>query len=122
LILADTSVWIEHFRAGNRHMHERLEAQEVLMHPFVLGELACGNMPNRASVLAELQKLPHSRVSRDDEALFFIERYSLIGKGLGFIDVHLLASVAITDGSRLWSRDRRLDGIANELDLAYTKD
>jgi hypothetical protein len=119
LILADTSVWVDHFRTGDPRLPKHLESQQVLIHPMVIGELACGDMPNRASVLDVLQKLPRARSASDEEALFFIERYSLMGKGIGFIDVHLLASVAITDGAHLWTLDRRLQAIANDVDIAY---
>ena len=89
------------------------------MHPFVLGELACGNLENRAEVLRLLRDLPSAPTAKDREALDFIERRVLMGRGIGYIDVHLLASVALDGAARLWTRDRRLTAAAKELDLAF---
>lgn len=119
MILADSSVWIEHLRAGNESMAEALDLGEVLMHPFVFGELACGNLARRPNMLRDFSKLPFATVAAHSEVLEFIERYSLMGKGVGYIDVHLLASAAISDGTRIWSRDKRLMYIAEKLDLAF---
>lgn len=119
MILADSSAWIDHLRAGNLQMAEWLDLGEVLMHPFVLGELACGNLKNRPQLLRDFSRLPFAAVAANSEVLQFIERYSLMGKGVGYIDVHLLASTAITDGARIWSRDKRLMSIAEKLDLAF---
>ena len=119
MILVDTSVWIDHLHAGEPELSEALEGGGVLMHPFVLGELACGNLENRAEVLQLLGHLPQAPTAKDPEALDFIECRVLMGRGIGYIDVHLLASVALDGAARLWTRDRRLAAAAKELDLAF---
>jgi predicted nucleic acid-binding protein len=117
MILVDTSVWIDHFREGIPALAAALEQDIVFTHPLVVGELACGNLDNRAEVLALLDRLPQAPLASDAEALGLIERRVLMGRGIGYIDVHLLASTALTHGARLWTRDRRLASIAAELDL-----
>ena len=119
MILVDTSVWIDHLRTGEPHLVALLERSQVLMHPFVLGELACGNLRRRAEVLRHLGALPRSPVATDDEVLRFIEVHRLMGKGIGWIDVHLLAAVALSPGTRLWTRDRRLDTVARTLGIRF---
>lgn len=119
MILADTSVWIDHLRQGNAALEDKLNSALVLMHPFILGELACGNLEHRSSALALLKNLPPSPMAQDEEVLLFIERRKLMGKGVGYIDVHLLAAVALEGTCRLWTRDRRLHELADEMDLAY---
>jgi hypothetical protein len=121
MILADTSVWIDHLRKGSLSLVTALEEEQVLMHPFVIGELACGYLNNRNEVLQLLGKLPAPPSATDREALDFIERKSLMGRGIGYIDVHLLASAALAAQARLWTRDRRLAAVAAELDLAFTE-
>ncbi len=88
------------------------------MHPFVIGEIACGNLSDRATILDLLHDLPGAVVADNREALHFIERHSLHGKGIGFVDAHLLSSVALTDGSMLWTRDKRLRAVAESLGRA----
>ncbi len=119
MILVDTSVWIDHLRAGDAGLGVFLNSNRVLMHPFVLGELACGNLRNRDEVLALLGDLPRSAVATDDEVLFFIERHALMGRGIGYVDAHLLAAVALAGSARLWTRDKRLRTVADSLALAY---
>ncbi len=94
MILVDTSVWVDHLRAGTPALAAALEQGGVLMHPFVLGELACGNLKNRGEVLRLLGALPGAPMATDREARDFIERRALMGRGIGYIDIHLLASVA----------------------------
>ncbi len=118
MILVDTSVWVDHLRAGDAALAADLEAGAVCMHPFVLGELACGNLRNRAELLDLLARLPAAPVASDAEALEFIERRTLFGRGIGYIDAHLLAAVALSGTDRLWTRDRRLAEVAAELSLA----
>lgn len=118
MILVDTSVWIDHLRQGDPSLVTILEAGRVLMHPFVVGELACGNLNRRAEVLMLLRELPPAPVATDDEVLEFIERRGLMGRGIGYVDVHLLASVALAGGAGLWTRDKRLAAVASELALA----
>lgn len=119
MILVDTSVWIDHLRRNNPTLVTVLEAAQVLMHPFIRGELACGTLANRAEVLALLGKLPAAPVATEDEALDYIERHGLMGRGIGHIDVHLLASTALADGASLWTRDKRLAATAADLQLAW---
>ena len=121
MMLVDTSVWIDHLRHGDAELAAALEAGQVWMHAFVLGELACGNLRSRAEraqVLGLLQALPAMPVSTDKEALFFIDQHGLMGRGIGYIDVHLLASVQL-GGAQLWTRDKRLHTVAAELGLAH---
>ncbi len=108
MILVDTSVWIDHFRRGNPTLVAALEREDVLTHPFVIGELACGELKKRREVLDLLAALPAAVVASDEETLNFIERHRLMGNGIGYIDAHLLASVALTEGGRLWTLDKRL--------------
>ncbi len=91
------------------------------MHPFVAGEIACGSLRDRNSILELLQDLPAAEVADSDEVLQFIERHVLHGKGIGYVDVHLLASVALTEGAKLWTRDIKLHRIAVALGCAYTE-
>jgi predicted nucleic acid-binding protein len=119
VILVDTSVWIDHLRSGEPSLAAALESGRVMMHPFVLGELACGNLANRSEVLELLGNLPAAPTATDPEALGFIERRALMGRGIGYTDVHLLASIALSGDARLWTRDGRLAAAATELDLAF---
>ena len=119
MILVDTSVWVEHLRSGNAMLAGELGAGRVLAHPFVIGELACGTLRNRREVLDLLGRLPSVPTATHAEALGFLERRALMGRGIGFIDVHLLASAALAAPARLWTRDRRLAAVAVELNLAY---
>lgn len=119
MILVDTSVWVDHLRSGVQDLIAGLEHGAVLMHPFVLGELACGNLRNRASLLGLLGSLPSADAATDAETLAFIEIRALHGRGIGYVDAHLLASVQLTAGARLWTRDRRLRGAAETLGCAF---
>ena len=119
MILVDTSVWVEHLRSGNVTLADALAAGRVLAHPLVIGELACGHLQNRREVLDLLGRLPSVPTATHPEALAFLDRRALMGRGIGFIDVHLLASTALAAPTRLWTRDRRLATIASELNLAY---
>lgn len=119
MILVDTSVWIDHLRSGEPALATSLEGGQVLMHPFVLGELACGNLKNRGEVLRLLGDLPAAPTATEHEALTLIERRALMGRGIGYIDVHLLASAALAGVGRLWTRDRRLAAVAADLELAF---
>lgn len=121
MILVDTSVWIDHFRQGDPALVEALEAAQVGMHAFVLGELACGNFgaaAKRSLVLELLQGLPFVPGSTEAEALFFIDQHRLMGRGIGYIDVHLLASARL-HGAKLWTRDKRLHELAIFLGVAH---
>jgi predicted nucleic acid-binding protein len=117
MVLADTSVWIEHFRRGEPALADRLSDGLVLMHPFVSGELACGNLKDRSAILSDLEALPQSRLASNSEVLQFIEDRRLWRRGLGWIDAHLLAS-ALLSSCRFWTLDMRLAKTAGELGLA----
>jgi len=119
VILVDTSVWVDHLRSGEAELVAVLEEGIVVTHPFVIGELACGNIANRTEVLGLVHDLSPAPVATHEEAMAFIEARSLMGRGLGYIDVHLLASSALGADVLLWSRDRRLVAVADELGLAY---
>ena len=119
MILADTSVWINHLRSEDLYLASLLDRNEILIHPMVIGELACGNVSNRADVMRLLRGLPSILVATHDEVLFFIEYHGLMGRGIGYIDAHLLASTAMSSPARLWTRDRRLMELASELGVAY---
>lgn len=118
MILVDTSIWIDHLRAGSPPLTSLLETGIVVCHPFVIGELACGSLSNRSEILNLLQSLPQLPTATNDETLFFIEQHSLMGRGIGYIDIHLLASTAIR-AARLWTRDKRLMNIAENMGLGY---
>ena len=120
MILVDTSVWVDHLRSGAPTLAAELERGNVLTHPFVVGELACGNLKQRGEILELLDELPKAPVATDREALDFIERRALMGRGIGYIDVHLLVSAALAGPARLWTRDRRLAAVSAALDLAHS--
>ena len=120
IVLADTSVWIDHFRSEIPRFVNLLDNREVLIHPMVIGELACGNLRNRSATLEILNELPAIRVIEYGDILDFIEHNRLMGKGIDYVDVHLLASVAMTDFALLWSYDRRLMNAAAGLGLAWS--
>jgi predicted nucleic acid-binding protein len=116
-VLVDTSVWIDHFRVRIPGLLRRLAASEVWCHPFVIGELACGALRPRAETLAALAKLPCAPVASHQEALAFLEAHDLSGKGLGWVDVHLLASARLAH-VRLWSVDKALAAAARSLRMS----
>lgn len=119
MILVDSSVWIDHLRAGELALVELLNTGQVLAHPFIVGELACGNLSNREAVLSLLQDLPSVPIATDEEVLFFIGRHGLMGRGIGYVDAHLLSAVSLAGTARLWTRDKRLCAIAKSLSLAF---
>ena len=120
MILVDTSVWVDHLRRGESGLAELLNSAQVTTHPFVIGELACGNLKNRRAVLSLLQHLPQAPVATDAEVLLFIEQHRLMGRGIGYVDAHLLAATSLSRSERLWTRDRRLAAKARDLSLLYT--
>lgn len=119
MILVDTSVWIAHLRSGLRELAAVLDADLALVHPLVLGELACGNLARRGEVLALMRDLPALPRADDTEVLYFIERNRLMGLGIGYVDAHLLAATALAPPTRLWTRDKRLRTVADDMDLVY---
>ncbi|WP_126284284.1 type II toxin-antitoxin system VapC family toxin [Burkholderia stagnalis] len=118
MILVDTSVWIDHLRANDATLAALLDTERVLVHPFVIGELALGSLRNRHIVLDALRDLPAAVTATDDEVQRLIDDAPLHGLSIGYVDAHLLASVRLTAGSRLWTRDRRLLSAADRLQLA----
>ena len=117
MILVDLSVWIAHLRIVDERLAVLLQEGEVLCHPFVVGEIALGNLQPRDAVLRDLLKLPQAIVAADEEVLDLINGQSLFGRGIGYIDAHLLAAVRLTSDARLWTHDRRLQEVAAEMDL-----
>ena len=122
MILADTSVWVDHLRNGDAVLARELERGAIFMHPFVRGEIALGSLKARAELLALLQALPAATVASDDEVLHLLDEHRLFGRGLGWVDVHLLAATRLTPDLRLWTRDRRLHDAAVELGCAWSDD
>jgi predicted nucleic acid-binding protein len=118
VILVDTSVWVDHLRLSERRLVQLLDAKQVLIHPFVIGEIALGVLPQRSLTLGTLRLLPKVLVAAHEEVLDFIERYRLFGSGIGHIDAHLLAATRLTAGAVLWTRDKRLHAVASRLALA----
>ncbi len=120
MVLVDTSVWVSHLREGNIDLEELLNDGDVVCHPFIVGELSCGNLKNRAEILSLLQALPMSIQAEHDEVMKFIENNQLMGKGLGYIDVHLLAAASLT-GVLIWTLDKKLDEMSTELGIGFNK-
>lgn len=117
MILVDTSVWVDHLRHGSPSLFSLLSAGRVLCHPFVIGELALGALGQRDEVLGDLKNLPQAETASPLEVLELIDRQSLAGSGIGYVDAHLLASARLTAGAALWTRDRRLSLVAGKLGL-----
>ncbi len=118
MILVDTSVWVAHLRAGNIGLDALLNDGLVACHPFIVGELASGNLKNRAVIISLLQTLPTAIQAEHEDVMAFIEKYRLMGRGLGYIDIHLLASAVLTN-IPIWTLDKKLNGIALTLRKAY---
>ena len=118
MVLVETSVWVNHLRRGDIQLEALLLDGEVVCHPFVIGELACGNIKNRSEILALLQALPTVPTIDLAEYLYFIEQNHLSGTGIGFVDVHLLTSSQLS-GIPLWTNDKRLKEIARKLKVLY---
>jgi hypothetical protein len=118
VILVDTSVWVDHLRKHDRTLAELLDAGRVLTHPFVIGELALGNLQQRGLIVDALRDLPRAGVATDREVLRFIDQHALFGWGIGYVDAHLLAAARLTAGTVLWTRDKRLSRVADRLGLA----
>lgn len=117
MVLVDTSIWVDHFRHGVSLLGDLLNSGEVVIHPFIIGELACGNIRNRTEILALLSALPLLKIAGHAEALHLVEARSVHGKGIGWIDVHLLSS-ALLNRVPLWTRDKKLNAAAKALGIA----
>jgi len=118
MVLVDTSVWVDYLRGGDPELASLLQAGQVCSHDFVVGELACGTLRNRVQILGLVQSLQRLPTAAREETLFLIENRSLMGRGIGYIDVHLLASTII-EGARLWTKDKCLKAIAQEARCAH---
>jgi predicted nucleic acid-binding protein len=118
MVIVDTSIWVTHFRQGNRQLEKLLMDVEVMCHPFIIGELACGNLKNRNEIISLLQSLPMAPTIEFDEFLVFIDRNHLMGKGVGLVDVHLLASAQLS-GVPLGTTEKRLKSVADQLALTF---
>ncbi|EBW6363845.1 VapC toxin family PIN domain ribonuclease [Salmonella enterica subsp. enterica serovar Oranienburg] len=119
-ILIDTSVWVDHFRSRNDHLIQLLCRDQVLIHPMILAEIACGTPPApRLRTLGDLALLPHSHQATMAEVMVFIENEKLYGSGCGLVDITLLASAMITPGAKLWTLDKRLEKLAARLNVSY---
>lgn len=119
MVLVDSSVWIDHIRFPEAEMERLLLADKVVCHPMVSGELALGSIKSRTKVLEEIDWLPQAIVATDEEVRRFIETHKLFGRGVGYIDAHLLVAVQLTPETLLWTRDKRLHEVAAELGLVF---
>ena len=118
MVLVDTSVWINHFKKSNTELKKLLLDVDVLSHPYILGEIACGNIANRKEILLLMKSLPKAETTEDEEIFEFIEQNRLYGSGLGLIDVHLLASTILSK-AYLWTLDKKLSQIATKFNVCY---
>ena len=118
MVLADTSIWADHFRSPNPLMTDYMAGDRLLMHPFVVGELVMGHLPNRFAIVRSLREMDQVIRATDDEVLAVVEREKIQGLGVGWIDAHLLVSVLITPEAMLWTRDRRLNALAQRFGCA----
>jgi predicted nucleic acid-binding protein len=119
VVLLDSSVWIDHLRKADLAVTALLEEHDVLCHPFVIGELACGSLARRQAVVNTLSALPMATLAENHEVLSYIDTHKLFSLGLGFIDIHLLASCTLSF-TTIWTRDRRLNEAALALGLSYS--
>ncbi len=117
MILADTSVWVDHFRKRNAALYQQLQRNNISTHPFIVTELVLGNLPDRQNAIASLDRLPMVKIAQLHEVRRLIEAHALFRRGIGFVDAHLLASTLITPHTLLWSRDKRLHQVAETLGL-----
>jgi predicted nucleic acid-binding protein len=121
MVLVDTSVWVLHLRERNTELEKLLNDGDVVCHPFIIGELACGNLKNRSEILSLLQALPMATQAEHEEVMQFIDKYRLMGKGLGYIDMHLLASALLTEVP-IWTLDKKLNEVSIKLGIGFNKD
>jgi predicted nucleic acid-binding protein len=119
MILADTSVWIDYFRKRLSGLERRLDRAEIMMHPFVIGELMLSGIYRRPGMVAELRQLPSAPLPRVQETEALIAREGLDGRGVGYVDVVILAAVRLQPGGRLWTLDRKLHAIAADMSIAF---
>jgi predicted nucleic acid-binding protein len=120
MVLVDTSVWVTHLQMGHSKLERFLQDGDVACHPFIVGELACGNLKNRSEILSLIQSLPMTIEAEHQEVLQFIENHQLMGTGLGYIDVHLMASAVLTE-IPIWTLDKKLNTISSKLGIGLDK-
>ncbi len=120
MVLVDTSVWVLHLRKGNIKLERLLNDGDVVCHSFIASELACGNLKNRYEILSLLQALPMATQAEHEDVMQFIENYHLMGKGLGYIDMHLLASALLSEVP-IWTLDKKLEKVSTELGISFKK-
>ncbi|MGD0548494.1 MAG: type II toxin-antitoxin system VapC family toxin [Terracidiphilus sp.] len=118
MILADTSIWVNYLRGGNAEMARLLGGGQILMHPFIVAEIALGSLHNRRKRLEEMEALLEVRVAQLDEVRQMIESRSLYSKGIGLTDAHLIASCLLTPGTQLWTRDGAMENVAKDLGIS----
>ncbi len=121
MVLVDTSVWVTHFRSGNSRLKNLLINGKVACHSFIVGELACGRLQNREEILSWLQSLPTATQAEHEEVLHLIEGHRLMGLGLGYVDVHLLASSLLSE-IPLWTEDKQLRTAALKLEVCFKQE
>lgn len=120
MVLVDSSIWIDHLRQKDDVLSQLLINGQVCIHPMIIGELACGNLQHRSAVIKLWQSLPHANHATHLEALHCLDKHKLFGKGIGFVDLHLLASTLLTTNTFLWTNDRRLKNMADDLKLSFS--
>lgn len=122
MLLADTSVWIDHLRKGDKRLADRLNATAIAIHPHIIGEVSLGSLKDRKTVIALLRNLPEAVIATDSEVLDMIAERRLHGRGIGYVDAHLLASTLLSAPMRLWTRDARLNAVAMDLGIGFSED
>ena len=120
MIIPDTSIWINHIHHRDPQLAELLTQRLVLVHPFVIGEIALGSMKQYDAIIESLSTLPAAPTVTEEEVRFMIKRHAIMGSGIGYVDAHLLASAMLTDDALLWTRDKRLDLVASRIGIAWT--
>ena len=121
MILVDTSIWIDHLRAGDSDLVALLQDNQVMAHPWVTGEIALGSLARRHEVLGLLAHLPQATVATDAEVMGLVDDRRLFGRGIGWVDAHLLAATLLTSNARLWTRDKRLAGVAEQVGVQHPR-
>ncbi len=119
MVLVDTSVWVDYLRSGDETLSQLLMQGQVCIHSMIIGELACGNLQNRQELLGLWQNLPMQVEASHQEAMFLLESRALMGKGIGYVDLHVLAASLLSSDTQLWTRDKRLARIAESLGFAF---
>ena len=119
MVLVDTAVWVDHLHTNDEHLSMLLENEQIVIHPMIIGELAMGNLANRQQTLEDFAKLPEISVATHQEVLFFVEHHRLMGTGISYIDAHLLTASVLHGETQLWTRDRRMMTVADQLEIMF---